>query len=128
LGQIRERALKDKLPQIETIQRTQLDPKLPESSLDAILVVDAFHEFTNVDTMLSGFYRALKPGGPTRGDRPYGRAGAREPEYMERHIIPQESVIEHTARAGLRLRSFDADFAGPPGESHYYFAVFEKAT
>ncbi len=126
LGQIRERALKDKLPQIETIHGTQLDPKLPESSLDAILVVDAFHEFTNVDTMLSGFYRALKPGGRLGVIDHTAGLGLASAEYMERHIIPQESVIEHTARGGLRLRSFDADFARPPGESHYYFAVFEK--
>jgi hypothetical protein len=45
---------------------------------------------------------------------------------MERHNLPQENVIEHAARSGLRLVSFEADFAGPPGETRYYFAVFEK--
>ena len=47
-------------------------------------------------------------------------------EYAERQKLPQEILIEQVARAGLRLLSFDADFAGPLGETRYYFAVFQK--
>jgi predicted methyltransferase len=36
---------------------------IPERSLDAVLVVDAYHEMTEYEAMLSGMYNALKPGG-----------------------------------------------------------------
>jgi hypothetical protein len=55
-----------------------------------------------------------------------GGLGLEAAEYMGRHIVPQERVIDHAARSNLRLRSFDADFVEPPGENHYYFVVFEK--
>ncbi len=47
-------------------------------------------------------------------------------DYIQRHILPQETVIGQVSRSGLRLLSYDADFSGPPGESHSYFVVFEK--
>ena len=87
---------------------------------------DTFHEFTNTDAMLAAFYKALKPGarlGVIDHTAPLGLPAA---EYRERHRLPQENLIERVAHAGLRLISYDADFAGPPGEAHYYFAVFEK--
>src|SRR5262249_36023488 len=63
LAQIRESSRKENITQIETIQGAQEDPKLPESSLDAILVVDSYHHFTHADAMMAGLHRALKPGG-----------------------------------------------------------------
>ena len=127
LFQIHAQAQDEKLPQVETILGTEDDPKLPESSLDAVIVVDSFHEFSNVDKMTSGMVRALKPGGRLGVVEHTALLAQKSAEYMERHNLPQENLIEAVARAGLRLLSFDADFAGPPGEPHYYFAVFEKS-
>ena len=126
LTQIREHSQKEKIVQIETIHGTEDDPKMPASSLDAILVVDAFHEFSHVDAMMAGFRGALKPGGRLGVIDHTAPLGLKPAEYMERHNLPQETLIEQVTRSGLRLISFDADFAGPPGEAHYYFAVFEK--
>ena len=39
------------------------DLKLPPASLDAALMVDAYHEFSHPAEMLASLYRALKPGG-----------------------------------------------------------------
>ena len=63
LKRIADRAQLEKIAQIETIRGAPDDPGLKESSLDAILVVDVFHEFTHSDAMLAGFYRALRSGG-----------------------------------------------------------------
>ncbi len=126
LTQIRERSQKEKIAQIETIHGMEDDPKMPASSLDAILVVDAFHEFSHVDAMMAGFRGALTPGGRLGVIDHTAPLGLKPTEYMERHNLPQETLIEQVTRSGLRLISFDADFAGPPGEAHYYFAVFEK--
>lgn len=39
------------------------DLKLPPSTLDAALLVDAYHEFSHPREMLASLHRALKPGG-----------------------------------------------------------------
>lgn len=39
------------------------DPKLPENSMDAVFVVDAYHEMSEYRTMLSHIHKSLKPGG-----------------------------------------------------------------
>jgi len=126
LVKIAERAQKEKLAQIRTIQGSQDDPKLPESSLDALLVVDAFHEFAQADRMTAGFYRALKPGGRLGVLDRTAALGLKAADFMEQHHIPQEDVISRAAASGLRLVSFDPAFSGPPDGETSYFAVFEK--
>jgi ubiquinone/menaquinone biosynthesis C-methylase UbiE len=39
------------------------DPKLPKDSLDLVLLVDVYHEFSEPEKMLDGIRDALKPGG-----------------------------------------------------------------
>jgi ubiquinone/menaquinone biosynthesis C-methylase UbiE len=39
------------------------DPKLPERSVDLIIMVDVYHEFSHPHEMTRGMVRALKPGG-----------------------------------------------------------------
>jgi ubiquinone/menaquinone biosynthesis C-methylase UbiE len=63
LSQLRRLAEDENLDNIEVVPGEVDDPKLPERSLDAVLVVDAYHEMTEYEAMLSGMYRALKPGG-----------------------------------------------------------------
>ena len=126
LAQIREQSEKEKLTQIRTIQGTQDDPNLPESSLDAVVIVDVFHEFTHPDRMMVGILRAMKPGGRLGVIDRSAPLGLKWTDYMERHSLPQEILVDQVMRGGLRLVSFDSDFAGPPDGTRYYFAVFEK--
>jgi predicted methyltransferase len=39
------------------------DPKLPENSMDAVFVVDAYHEMTEYRSILEHIHKSLKPGG-----------------------------------------------------------------
>ncbi len=39
------------------------NPNLPPNSIDAALMVDAYHEFSHPFEMIRGIYQALKPGG-----------------------------------------------------------------
>ncbi len=45
------------------IHSTIEDTKLPESEVDGILLVDAYHEFSHPREMLASMEKALKPGG-----------------------------------------------------------------
>jgi SAM-dependent methyltransferase len=60
---IAERAQKENLANVRTILGTTTDPKLPPNTLDAAIILNAYHEFERPLTMLRHIYRALKPGG-----------------------------------------------------------------
>ena len=51
------------LTNVEAILGAADDPKLPEGALDAVLIVNAYHEMQAHHAMLTAIRRALKPGG-----------------------------------------------------------------
>lgn len=63
LEKVRQNAAKAGLSNIETVQGTITDPKLPEGRMDLVLLVDVYHEFSEPEKMLQGIRRALKPDG-----------------------------------------------------------------
>ena len=48
---------------VETLLGDVSDPRLPEASVDAVLMVDAYHEFSHPREMMEGIVRGLVPGG-----------------------------------------------------------------
>lgn len=48
---------------VEAVQGTLTDPGLPDNAVDAVLMVDAYHEFSHPREMMRSVERALKPGG-----------------------------------------------------------------
>ena len=126
LAGIRERSAREKLTQIQTIRGSEDNPKLPESSVDAVVIVDAYHEFAHAGAMMDGIFRAMKPGGRLGVIDRSAPLGLKWTDYMERHFLPPEILIDQVTRSGLRLVSFESDFAAPPDGTRYYFAVFEK--
>ena len=48
---------------IESVLGTVSDPNLEPNSIDAAIMVDAYHEFSHPFEMISGIYNALRPGG-----------------------------------------------------------------
>jgi ubiquinone/menaquinone biosynthesis C-methylase UbiE len=76
------------------------DPKLPSESLDAVLLVDAYHEFAYPFEMMQGIRRALRPGGRVflieyRGEDP------RVP-IKPLHKMTQAQAITELEAVGLR--------------------------
>ncbi|QVL48305.1 MAG: class I SAM-dependent methyltransferase [Thiocapsa sp.] len=94
------------------------DPKLPPESLDAVLLVDAYHEFAHPYEMMQGIRRALRPGGRVflieyRGEDP------RVP-IKPLHKMTQAQAITELEAVGLRwVESLDI----LPTQ---HFMVFEK--
>lgn len=126
LEKVRTRAEELGLGQVETVLGAVDAPRLPEGALAAILVVDTYHEMRSFEAMMEGMSSALAPGGRLAIVDIPGDLGRERDEYHERHRIPVELVIQEAARAGLRLRSFDRDFAHQPGGRRFYLVVFEK--
>jgi ubiquinone/menaquinone biosynthesis C-methylase UbiE len=60
---LKERAAAEKVSNIRPVLGTVVDPKLPESSMDLVLLVDVYHEFSHPAQMLAAIRKSLKPTG-----------------------------------------------------------------
>jgi predicted methyltransferase len=95
LRRLRERADDEGLRQVEVVEGERGDPRLPPASIDAALIVNAYHEMREHQAMLAGIRRALRPGGrlvivepimeSRRGDPRDRQEGSHEiePKYVE---------------------------------------------
>jgi ubiquinone/menaquinone biosynthesis C-methylase UbiE len=63
LAMLRKRAKDRELTNVEPILGTITDPKLPAGSVDLILLVDVYHEFSHPYEMTEAMIKALKRGG-----------------------------------------------------------------
>lgn len=63
LNLIEQRKQKLKATNVVTVRSTEKDVKLPDSSIDVVLMVDVYHEFEFPYEMMQSIKRALKPGG-----------------------------------------------------------------
>ena len=63
LAMIESRKQEEGVNNIEGILGQIDNPNLPPDSIDAAIMVDAYHEFSHPYEMIKGIYEALKPGG-----------------------------------------------------------------
>lgn len=63
LQRLRENAALQKLTNIETVLGTVSNPKLPPATMDLVILVDVYHEFSRPQRMLDRIRESLKPDG-----------------------------------------------------------------
>jgi len=63
LNLLRQRLDREKIPNVELVLGTYDDPRLPANSVDLILMVDVYHEFSQPQAMLRRMRESLKTGG-----------------------------------------------------------------
>jgi SAM-dependent methyltransferase len=63
LRMLRDNASKARVSNIETVQGTETDPKLPRNTMDLVLLVDVYHEFSHPREMVRGIRESLKDNG-----------------------------------------------------------------
>jgi ubiquinone/menaquinone biosynthesis C-methylase UbiE len=63
LAIITTRSRTQKIENIVPVQGTETDVRLPEKTIDAVLMVDAYHEFSYPREMMESIVKSLKPGG-----------------------------------------------------------------
>src|SRR5580700_5551666 len=63
LQKLRAKSQSEKLSNVETVQGTEADPKLPPNTMDLVLLVDVYHEFSEPEAMLDKIRASLKPDG-----------------------------------------------------------------
>ena len=114
------RELRDGLPKdltnIEIVRAEENDPKLPAGQLDAVLVVNAYHEFHEYAAVLARVREALKPGGrlvliePTP-QRPEDTTRAAQ---VKRHEIAIEFAEADVTQAGFEIVKKEPGFVTRP--------------
>ncbi len=122
---VRERKARENLAQVEPILGEQADPHLP-ANLDAVLIVDTYHEFRDYDRTMQAVFRALKPGGRLVIIDGEGPAGRPRTEYHRLHVIPPELVREEVAGQGFIFKESRPGFYDAEYGKQMYFLVFEK--
>jgi SAM-dependent methyltransferase len=125
LKKLRARQEQQRLTQIETILGESADPRLP-SDLDAVLIVDTYHEFREYNQTMQAVWRSLKPGGRLVLIDGEGPAGRPRTEYHRLHVIPAELVREEIAHAGFVFKESRPGFYDAEYGKNMYFLIFEK--
>jgi ubiquinone/menaquinone biosynthesis C-methylase UbiE len=97
-GHINER----KVTNITTIKGDYDDPKLPSNTLDAVIIVDAYHEMDDHDKILLHIMDALKPGGRLVLCEPFAEARKDAPrkDQEKEHELGINYAIEDLKKAG----------------------------
>jgi predicted methyltransferase len=122
---IRHWSVEEHLHQVVPVLGAENDPHLPDGQLDAILVVNAYHEMRAYDAMLRCFRRALKPTGRLVIIEPDSKLGRPRADYQKEHTIPAEIVKADALRNGFQIVARHADII-TPDRHHWSFLVFAK--
>jgi predicted methyltransferase len=111
---IRDRAQREKLPNIRTILNKSDDPLLPADSVDAVLLMKTYHEVAQPVVLLRHVRAAMRPGARLGIIDRNGRG--------DDHGVNRDVVIDEVKRAGFVLTA-DYDFVKPDGAD--YFLIFK---
>src|SRR5688500_397040 len=115
LRELRE-ALPKELTNVEIVRGEENDPKLPAGQLDAVLVVNAYHEFAEYAAVLARVREALRPGGRLVLVEPAPRRpeDATRAAQGKRHTIAIEFAIADLEAAGFEIVKKELSFVTRP--------------
>ena len=99
---ITRRTARANVRNVRTVLGTSTDPRLP-GPVDAVLIVDAYHEFEQPIMMLANVARSLKPAGRI-GILEFKKDGWGPGPLMDERMDP-ERIVRDAQAAGLRLLS-----------------------
>jgi rhodanese-related sulfurtransferase/precorrin-6B methylase 2 len=112
LAKLRERVEREGLTNVDVIEGTQRDTRLAARSIDAALIVNAYHEMPEYGTILSQIRQALTPTGNLVIVEPLETLKRQEPreEQTKRHIIAAHHVVQELREAGFGIASLQDPF------------------
>jgi SAM-dependent methyltransferase len=113
---ISERAQKEQLQNVKAILSTPDNPLLPAGSVDAVLLLKAYHEVAQPVVLLRNLRAALRPGAKVGVIDRNGND--------ENHGVGRDVVIREAQEAGYKLFE-QYDFV--KGDKMDYFLVFTEA-
>jgi ubiquinone/menaquinone biosynthesis C-methylase UbiE len=118
ISAISRRVQREGFTNVKPVLGLKNDPNLPASTLDAVLMVDAYHEVEDRVTMLRNLAKALKPQGRL-GIVDFKLDGTGPGPSIEERVSP-DVVVKDAAQAGLKL------IRQEPFLQYQYFLIFGK--
>lgn len=113
LKHIAERAAREKLSNVRTVEGKEDDPSLPAESVDAVLLLKTYHEISRPVPLLRSLRRAMRAGALLGIIDRNGKGND--------HGLDADTVVREAARAGFKLVE-QHDFVKP--DDMDYFLVF----
>lgn len=105
LTMLAARLARERIVNVTLVQGTSEDPKLPPASIDLVLMVDVYHEFSEPQKMLRAIRAALKPEGRLVLLE-YRKEDPNVPIRFEHKMSVEEAKMELEAE-GFRLSRVD---------------------
>jgi ubiquinone/menaquinone biosynthesis C-methylase UbiE len=118
INAISRRVMREGFTNVRPVLGLKNDPRLPARSLDAALMVDAYHEVEDRVTMLANLAKALKPQGRL-GIIDFRLDGTGPGPAPEERVSP-DVVVKDAEKAGLKL------IRQEPFLQYQYFLIFGK--
>jgi SAM-dependent methyltransferase len=125
IGRLRKRLQEAGIENVTIIKGTSDDPKLPRATLDAALIINAYHEMEQHQAILAALRLALKRDGrlvivepvtPSRRNRP--RA-----EQAKSHEIDPEYVLQDARAAGFAVLTLKDPFTRRDDDIEWLMAL-----
>lgn len=113
---IDERAAKEHLRNVQTVLGTPSDPRLPENSVDAVMMLKMYHEIARPMELLHHLRPALRPGALIGVIDKNGNGSGTD------HGIPEETLVREMAGSGFKEIA-RYDFVKADDEE--YFLIFQ---
>src|SRR5260370_21089311 len=116
IPKLKELVEKQSLSNVTVIRSEPGDPKLPEGSLDAIIMLIFYHEGEPYQEMLKHVFAALKPGGRfvIVDNTPLKTRKRPRADQAKNHVIAPEVVEPELRAAGFEIATRRDDFIDRP--------------
>ena len=105
IGAIQRRVQREGLRNVTTVMGTAVEPRIPEGAVDAVLIVDTYHEMEQPVILLRNLARTLRPNGVI-GIINFKKDGGGPGPAMDERVEPAK-VIADAKAAGLELKRRD---------------------
>jgi ubiquinone/menaquinone biosynthesis C-methylase UbiE len=122
---LRSRVEREGITNVEVIKGDVDNPKLPNGSLDAALIVNAYHEMTEHQAMLTAIRKALKPSGRLVILEPISpsRRTASRSDQTRQHEIASELVMQDARSAGYKIAMLEEPFSHRHGHVEWLMVL-----
>ncbi len=101
LKMLEARAKDDQVRNVKLVLGGPADPRLGEATLDLVLLVDVYHEFSYPEQMLNAIHKSLRPGG--RVALAEFRLEDRNVPIKLLHKMTKKQILKEFEPAGFRL-------------------------
>ena len=132
LIKLKEHLGKEGLKNVEVIKGAEDDPKLPADRLDALLIVNSYHEMTAHEAMLRHTLAALRPGGTfvlMEGIWDSREVQSRDEQIKHHQLAPQVAKAE-VVSAGFEIMELRDPFLerapDQDGKSRWWVIIARK--